>query len=175
MAESGTGKSSLCSYIYGSRRDYLGRLLFDGEDTAGFTPDRWSALRKDTLAYLPQEMRLFPELTALENILIKNRLTDFYTEAQIKQLMQRLEIDNRADFLASHLSVGHQQRVAIIRAICQPFSFLILDEPVSHLDERNNAIVADLVGEAARNRQATVIATSVGNHLKLTNPKIVRL
>lgn len=174
-AESGTGKSSLCSYIYGLRRDYSGRLLFDGEDTSTFTPDRWTALRRDSLAYLPQEMRLFPELTALENILIKNRLTDYRSGAEITALMQRLGIDNRADFPAGRLSVGQQQRVAIIRAICQPFSFIILDEPVSHLDERNNTIVASLVTEAAEACGAAVIATSVGNHLNLPDPHIIKL
>lgn len=174
-AESGTGKSSLCSYIYGSRRDFTGRLLFDGEDTSTFTPDRWTSLRRDSLAYLPQEMRLFPELSALENILIKNRLTDYRTQSEIMQLMQRLEIDNRADFPAGRLSVGQQQRVAIIRAICQPFSFLLLDEPVSHLDERNNATVASLVTETADANGAAVIATSVGNHLQLPDPVIIRL
>ena len=67
-AESGTGKSSLCSFIYGSRTDYRGRILFDGTDVRSFTIARWCALRQRSLAYLPQEMHLFPELTVMENI-----------------------------------------------------------------------------------------------------------
>lgn len=166
-AESGTGKSSLCSFIYGSRGDYRGRILFDGVDVATFSIDRWCQLRSRALAYLPQEMQLFPELTALENIEIKNRLTGCKSQKWIMQTLERLEIAAKADTPASRMSVGQQQRVAIIRSLCQPFDFLLIDEPVSHLDERNNAIVASLIEEEASRYGASVIATSVGNKIKI--------
>lgn len=167
-AESGTGKSSLCSFIYGMRADYRGTILFDGVDVRSFTPEQWCQLRTGSIAYLPQEMRLFPELTVMENIDIKNRLTGFRSATWIAGALERLGIAQKADAPAGRLSVGQQQRVAIIRALCQPFSFLLIDEPVSHLDERNNAIVAALVSEAADEAGAAVIATSVGNKISLT-------
>lgn len=175
FAESGTGKSSLCSFIYGSRRDYLGRIEFDHTDASSLTLDQWARVRTQSLAYLPQEMRLFPQLSAIDNILIKNRLTDYRSESEIRAMMQRLEVDHRADFAAGHLSVGQQQRVAIIRALCQPFDFILLDEPVSHLDGRTSQLVADLITEAADTLDAGIIATSVGHHLPLSNPKELRL
>ena len=167
-AESGTGKSSLCSFIYGSRGDYQGRITFDGRDVRSFTIAEWCELRTRSLAYLPQEMHLFPELTVRENILRKNRLTDCRTGQWIKHALERLEIEAKLDSPAALLSVGQQQRVAIVRALCQPFDFLLIDEPVSHLDARNNAIVASLIDEAAREFGAGVIATSVGNKISLT-------
>lgn len=174
-AESGTGKSSLCSFIYGARTDYDGRILMDGVDIATFGIGRWCELRCRALAYLPQEMRLFPELTAIDNILIKNRLTDYRTEAEIRAMLDRLELGHKADTLAGLLSVGQQQRVAIIRALCQPFDFLLVDEPVSHLDARNNAAVAEMIAGEATAREAAVIATSVGNKLSLEQYKLLRL
>ena len=166
-AESGTGKSSLCAYIYGNRRDYHGKILFNGRDISTFSIKDWCALRRNHLAYLPQEMRLFPELTALENILIKNRLTDCKTEAEIRRMLDELEIGHKADVSGSKLSVGQQQRVAIIRALCQPFDFILLDEPVSHLDTRNNTTVANLILSEAKRNSAAIITTSVGNPLLL--------
>lgn len=166
-AESGTGKSSLCSFIYGNRNDYSGEILFDGENVRNFTIERWCELRTRALALLPQEMRLFPELTTMENIQIKNRLTGYKTESEILEMLRRLEISDKVHQQAAYLSVGQQQRVAIVRALCQPFDFLILDEPVSHLDERNNAIVARLIDEEAKAQNASVIATSVGNKINL--------
>lgn len=166
-AESGTGKSSLCSYIYGSRGDYSGTILFDGRDVKDFTTDEWCRLRTRALAYLPQEMQLFPELTALENIEIKNRLTGCKTRQWIEQALERLEIGAKIDTPASRLSVGQQQRVAIIRSLCQPFDFILIDEPVSHLDQRNNSIVASLIGEEAERYGASIIATSVGNKINI--------
>lgn len=170
-AASGTGKSSLCSYIYGARTDYRGHILFDGADIASFGIAQWCRLRTAAIAYLPQEMRLFPELTALENIEIKNRLTQCKSHSEIMAMMQRLEIADKAHVPAARLSVGQQQRVAIIRALCQPFDFLLIDEPVSHLDARNNTIVASLIEEEADSRNAAVIATSVGNNINITTTR----
>ncbi|MCM1347955.1 MAG: ATP-binding cassette domain-containing protein [Firmicutes bacterium] len=167
-AESGTGKSSLCSFIYGSRGDYRGSICFDGRDVKTFTTEEWCKLRTHALAYLPQEMHLFPELTVRENIMVKNRLTHCRSEQWILQALKRLEIEEKIDSPAALLSVGQQQRVAIVRALCQPFDFILIDEPVSHLDARNNAIVAQLIDEEARANTASVIATSVGNKIQLS-------
>lgn len=174
-AESGTGKSSLCSFIYGARTDYEGEILFDGVPVSGFTIDRWCELRCRALAYLPQDMRLFPELTVMENIDVKNRLTGYCTEARIMEMLSRLDLADRAADRAGILSIGQQQRVAIVRALCQPFDFLLVDEPVSHLDARNNAAVASLIAEEAAAHSASVIATSVGNKLTLKDYKLLNL
>lgn len=168
-AESGAGKSSLCSFIYGNRNDYEGRILFNGTDIRDFSIDQWCAIRRESLALLPQEMRVFPELTAIENVLLKNRLTDRFTETEIRKMFDRLDISAKTDVAAGCLSVGQQQRVAIIRSLCQPFSFIMLDEPVSHLDERNNLAAARLITEVAASQRAAIIATSVGNPLTLDN------
>lgn len=174
-AESGTGKSSLCAYIYGERTDYEGDILFDGENVRDFSVERWCRLRRESLAYLPQEMRLFPELSAMDNILIKNRLTDFRSESDILALLDRLALRHKAYEPAGRLSIGQQQRVATVRALCQPFDFILVDEPVSHLDARNNRAVAALVAGEAASRGASIIATSVGNKLELTDFTLMHL
>lgn len=174
-AASGTGKSSLCAYIFGSRRDFDGRILFDGTDISTFSKDQWQQLRRTALAYLPQELALFPELTALQNIRLKNSLTDFVSEREISQWLEALGIDSRADYPVGKMSIGQQQRVAIIRAICQPFSFLLLDEPVSHLDEANNRSAAQIITEVAAAQGASIIATSVGNRILIDENLTLRL
>lgn len=166
-AESGTGKSSMCSYIYGYRQDYSGDILFDGSDIRALSIAQWCEIRQRHIAYLPQDMRLFGQLSAFENVQLKNRLTGFKSQQEIVDLFQALGIGDKMDSLASKLSIGQQQRVAIIRTLCQPCDFIILDEPVSHLDQDNNRTVAAIIeGEAAR-QGAGIIATSVGNHLNM--------
>lgn len=175
QSESGGGKSSLLSFIYGNRTDYKGEILFDGENIRQFDIRRWCELRSRHLALLPQEMRLFPELTVEQNIELKNRLTEHKTEQQIDELLERLGIAGKKHQPVGKLSIGQQQRVALIRTICQPFDFLFLDEPVSHLDDANNRIVAQIVTEEADQQGAAVITTSVGNHLLLPHPTFIHL
>ncbi len=174
-AESGTGKSSMCSYIYGYRQDYSGSIAFDGVDIHALTVAQWCDIRTRHIAYLPQDMRLFGELTALENVELKNRLTGFKSREEIKHLFEAMGIADKMDSLASKLSIGQQQRVAIIRTLCQPCDFVLLDEPVSHLDEENNRIVANLITDEASRQGAGIIATSVGNHLQMDVDKFFKL
>lgn len=174
-AASGGGKSSMCAYIFGARTDYEGRLLFDGEDAAGISMAGWQALRRRNIAYLPQELSLFPELTAWENIQLKNRVTGYASEKMVERWLEQLGIASRRDYPAGRMSIGQQQRVAIIRSVCQPFDFILLDEPVSHLDEDNNRIAAAIIAEEARRQGAGVISTSVGNHILLDYNERLRL
>ncbi len=174
-AESGTGKSSLCSYIYGFRDDYSGNFLFDGHDIRNLLVKDWCEIRCRHIAYLPQELRLFPELTAYENVELKNRITGFKSKKEITDLFEILGIPEKMNSNLGRLSIGQQQRVAIIRTLCQPADFILLDEPVSHLDNTNNKIVAELVTSEAARQGAGVISTSVGNNVMIKNDKEYRL
>lgn len=174
-AESGTGKSSMCSYIYGYRQDYSGAITFDGQDIRLLTIDQWCEVRQRHIAYLPQDMRLFGELTAMENVELKNRLTQFKSASEIGHLFEALGIADKQNSLASKLSIGQQQRVAIIRTLCQPCDFILLDEPVSHLDEENNRTVAEIIVKEAERQGAGIIATSVGNHLRMEVDQVFNL
>ena len=175
MAESGGGKSSLCAYIYGYRTDYEGTIRFDNRSIGELSIAEWCNVRRNDIAYLPQELRLFPELTALENVELKNRLSRHKTSEQIAEMFDRLGIADKLNSPVGKLSIGQQQRVAIIRTLCQPCSFFLLDEPVSHLDAANNSIVARMVTEEAERLGAGIIATSVGNNLGINAEEVLRL
>lgn len=177
-AESGSGKSSLSSFIYCARRkpEYNGTILFDDRDISKFSKSETTSFRRRNIAYLPQDMLLFGDLTALENIRLKNSLTGYKSPEQIREMMDRLGIGDCADRKTRFLSVGQQQRVAIVRALCQPFDFLLLDEPVSHLDNRNNDLAAELIADETAATGAAVIATSVGADINFKNPfKLISL
>ena len=174
-ARSGTGKSSLCSYIIGYRKDYLGKILFDDRDIRQYGVSDWTAIRKHTLSLLFQELRLFPELTAMENINIKNGLTNHKSRKEILAWFERLGIADKLDAKIGRMSFGQQQRVAMIRALVQPFDFLMVDEPISHLDDENSAIMAEIMMEEVQRQGAGVIVTSIGKHMDLPYTKTFRL
>ena len=127
-AASGTGKTSLCHFLYGIREDYTGKILFDGADCRGFSAAAWSGLRRRSLSMLFQDLRLFGELTVAENIGLKNELTHFKTQEQIGRMLEAAGIADKRDAPVEKLSFGQQQRVAFIRCMCQPFDFILLDD-----------------------------------------------
>ena len=174
-ANSGTGKSSLCSYIYGYRNDYEGTISFDSTDIKTLGVAEWTTMRLQCLSLLWQELRLFSELTAWENIAIKNQLTHYQSENQINQWFEALGIADRKHTLVGRMSFGQQQRVALIRALCQPFSFIFVDEPISHLDDTNSAIVGQILTDEAHRQGAAVVVTSIGKHMQLNYDKTLRL
>lgn len=175
QAASGTGKSTLCSYITGFRHDYSGRILFDASDISSFSHAKWTAIRRSEVSLLFQELRLFPELTAMENVEIKNRLTGYLSRSRIEEMFDMLGIADKLDARIGQMSFGQQQRVGMIRALAQPFDFILLDEPVSHLDESNSATMASLLLEEARRQGAGIIATSIGKHMSLPYNRVLKL
>ena len=174
-AASGTGKSSMCSYIIGYRHDYTGQILFDGRDARSLRTRDWVHLRQHSLSHLFQELRLFPELTALENVLIKNQLTGFKSRQEILRWFEALGIADKVDAKIGRMSFGQQQRVAMIRALVQPFDFILVDEPISHLDDTNSRIMGELLMQEAKAQGAGVIVTSIGKHMPLDYEKTYRL
>ena len=174
-AASGTGKSSLCSYLYGWRNDYQGIICFDGNNIRNLGVKDWVELRKTSLSMLFQDLRLFTELTAWENVMLKNSLTGFKPKKEIKAWFEALGIADKMEAEVGKMSFGQQQRVALIRALCQPFDFIFLDEPVSHLDEANGRIMASILTEEARRQGAGIVVTSIGKHLELDYTQTMKL
>lgn len=175
QAESGSGKSSLLSFIFGTRTDYKGEICFNGRDIRTLDVEKWCDIRTRTISLLPQDMGLFPELTVIQNIDLKNNRTHHKSHHEIMDYLERVGLQDKSQAQAGKLSIGQMQRVALVRALCQPFDFIFLDEPVSHLDAHNNQIVAQMISEEAQRQGAGIVATSVGNHLMLDDAQFVSL
>lgn len=174
-ADSGKGKSTFCSYILGYRHDYSGEVRFDDRVSRVFKVKEWVEIRLRHIAFLFQELRLFPELTAYENVKIKNDLTGTKTREEILNWFERLGIADKVDQKVGLMSFGQQQRVAMMRALAQPFDFILADEPISHLDAHNSRIMGEIMMEEAKKQGAGVIVTSIGKHMDLNYEKILKL
>jgi len=161
-AASGKGKSTLLSYIYGLRKDFSGQLMMDEHDIAGFSLRDWSDVRKTKLAMMFQDLRLFDELTALENINIKRQLTNDVSMDEMMKMTDVLGVSELLNRPVKFLSMGQQQRVALVRTLMQPFECLLLDEPFSHIDAKNIHKAEQLIDEACKKNNASLILTSLG-------------
>lgn len=172
-AASGRGKSSLCAFLSGLRSDYEGSITYCTDGVEVFcTPTQ---LLREHVAMLFQDHRLFGELTAMQNVMLKNQLTGFVTQADAHQMLVRLGLSDRLDRPCSQLSLGQQQRVALVRALCQPCDFLLLDEPVSHLDADTAAEMSALMREKQQQLGFGLVVTSIGQRLPYSYDKVLKL
>lgn len=157
VAPSGSGKTSLIHFLYGMRRDYNGKILYNGEDIRPFNAEQTARWRQEEVSIVFQDLRLFTDQPVYRNLEIKRALSPYHQEPRIEAMARKLGIAHKLDALCSTCSYGEQQRIAIIRSLQQPFRFLLLDEPFSHLDEKNRARAMDLMMEEAMERGAGII------------------
>ena len=161
-APSGTGKTTLIHTLYKLRSDYEGVINWNGKNLKAISPAELAELRQTQASIIFQDLRLFPQLTARENIELNRILQKPYYETdKTDEMSERLGIAHILQQKAGICSYGEQQRIAIIRALVQPFSWLLMDEPFSHLDIDNTAKAASLIEEECRKREAGFILTDL--------------
>ena len=157
VAPSGRGKTSLIHFIYGLRKDYTGAILYDQTDIKKLSPESFSSFRQKKISIIFQDLRLFPEQSVRENLEIKRLLNPYHNPVAIDEMAKRLGIFSKLDKLAKICSYGEQQRIAIIRSLMQPFDFLLLDEPYSHLDDANRQRAMELIYDECEKREAAMV------------------
>jgi putative ABC transport system ATP-binding protein len=175
VAPSGRGKTSLIHFIYGLRNDYSGDVYYGNTNIKNLSVEDLSSFRQNKISIIFQDLRLFEDQTVRENIDIKRILDPYYPPGKITEMTQRLGVENKLNQMAKTCSYGEQQRVAIIRALMQPFDFLLLDEPYSHLDETNRKKAMDLIYEECEKRGAAMIFADLKALDFLKGEKIVYL
>jgi len=175
VAPSGSGKSSLIHFLYGLRKDFHGAIQINGKSIKELNPPEIARIRSSELSIIFQDLRLFADQTAYENINIKKLLNPFHQQDKIPEMANRLGIGNKLDQVARTCSYGEQQRIAIIRALQQPFDFILMDEPFSHLDENNRKKAMDLIEEEAQQRGAAIILADLKPIEYFNAQRILRL
>lgn len=157
VAPSGSGKTSFIHFLYGLRKDYDGEIMLDNKNIKTYNENELASMREKSMSVVFQDLRLFNDYTVEENIEIKRVLNPYHSSSCIHEMVAQLGIANKLNQKAGTCSYGEQQRIAIIRALQQPFNFIILDEPFSHLDEANSMKVMQLIEKAAAERGAGII------------------
>ena len=178
-APSGKGKTTLQHIMYGLRKDYTGSIqitLPEGNfNLSDLTLDQWAAIRQKQVSVIFQDLRLFLELTAMENIQIKNVLTNYKSENEIIAMATALEVESLLQKKCGEMSYGQRQRIAIIRALCQPFKFLIMDEPFSHLDSNNIKKCCQLIQQECSAQKAGYAIASLEEQYFLEYDKTLKI
>jgi ABC-type lipoprotein export system ATPase subunit len=164
-APSGTGKTTLVHYLYHIRYDYTGSVLIDGRPWSAYDKNAVARIRQQQISVIFQDLRLFEQLTAMENIELKRVMQGkaYCTVEKVQEMAAQLNVTHILQQSGLTLSYGERQRIAIIRALVQPFEWLLMDEPFSHLDEDNAQRAAALIATECKARKAGFILTDLDN------------
>lgn len=159
---SGAGKSSLLKAVYGTYRIGGGRILVRHKggtcDVAVAPPRQISALRRDTIGYVSQFLRVIPRIPAIDIVAdpaIEQGMKPDAARARATELLTRLRIpDNLLHLSPLTFSGGEQQRVNIARAMAAPRPLMLFDEPTASLDPQNRATVLDMIADLRKSGTA---------------------
>ncbi len=158
--QSGSGKSTLMRMIYGNYLAAGGSIQVGALDVAAAAPREIIALRRETLGYVSQFLRVVPRVPTLDVVadpLLSLGVSADQARARAAQLLARLNIPQRLWTLSpTTFSGGEQQRVNIARGFAHPYPALLLDEPTASLDAVNREVVLSLIDEA-KSRGAAIL------------------
>ncbi len=160
IGQSGAGKSTLMRMIYGNYLAASGQIVVAGVNVAQAEPRQIIRLRRETLGYVSQFLRVVPRVPTVdvvaEPLLVLGVAADV-ARARAESLLARLNIPQRLWSLSpTTFSGGEQQRVNIARGFAHGYPVLLLDEPTASLDATNREVVLTLI-EEAKARGAAIV------------------
>jgi putative ABC transport system ATP-binding protein len=157
---SGSGKSTLLLLAAGMARPDAGSVRFDGRELARLSRRSAARFRRTELGFVFQVPRLVAGMTAIDNAALKvmgRGLSQTDARRRVLPLLERLEIDHRAEQRVAQLSHGERQRVALARALANGPRLVLADEPTGSLDSRRSREVLELLAEVCRERGVGVL------------------
>jgi putative ABC transport system ATP-binding protein len=158
---SGCGKSTLLGLIAGLEAPTSGRLRIGDQEISSLSDQERARLRRGELGLVFQSDNLLPFLTAVENVSLQLALKDPAADFErCLQLLDSLDLGEKAGSLPDQLSGGQRQRVAIARALVHRPRIVLADEPTGELDADNSRIVIDLLLTAQRESGTTLVVVT---------------
>jgi len=178
VGPSGSGKTTLLSVLTGILKPNAGKVLLDGVDIWGLSPDQLADFRLAKIGFVFQDYHLFPRLTTAENaaipqILKKKPWDDAVQEAET--YLDVVGLKSRAELPPVKLSGGEQQRVAIARAMGSQPDILIMDEPTASLDGDTGVAILSFVQKNVLNKDRCIVVVTHDDRIYQFATRILKM
>jgi putative ABC transport system ATP-binding protein len=163
MGPSGSGKTTLLSVLGCMLTPTEGTVSVGGHATAGAGPGELAKLRRDHIGFIFQSYRLFPTLTAVDNVRLALDIRGECREPTIlraKEVLRTVGLAHKENAFPHELSGGEQQRVAIARAIVGNPSAILADEPTGALDSENGFAIMTMLAQIAKDSSHGVLVVT---------------
>ncbi len=160
---SGVGKSTLCRIAALLSVPDSGEAVFQGIEVGSLSDYRRSKLRLRYIGYVDQQYSLIPTLRVIDNVELPLRLLGVpksVSRKRAEEILQKLGLGGKEERFPTQLSAGEQQRVAIARALVKEPQLLVMDEPLSCLDDETSATVVELLREYVSSYRCGLLLTT---------------
>jgi putative ABC transport system ATP-binding protein len=157
MGPSGCGKSTIMHILGMMLSPTSGKVLIGDCDTANLTESGRARLRRERIGFVFQRFNLLGTVSAYQNIAVAQRIRGHKLDGQIDRVLEAVQMQDRAHYKPSQLSIGQQQRVAIARAVVHEPDIIMADEPTGNLDSANAEQVLELMSRIHREQSVTVL------------------
>ena len=168
LGPSGSGKSTLLNCIGLLDKFVSGKFKILNKDYSLLTESEITNIRLNDIGFVFQNHRLFPEFSALENIIIPSLIKNIpFDEAKKKaiQILTYLNLEHRINHRPAKLSGGESQRVAIGRALSNNPKFILADEPTGNLDKDNTLLIFNILKKITLDSEKSCIIATHNNFL----------
>lgn len=162
IGQSGSGKSTLMNILGCLDTPSSGTYTLDGKDISHFSKDELSELRLKKFGFIFQRYNLIPASNATENVALPGIYAGtkkFERTQRAKELLSKLGLGDKIDFMPNHLSGGQQQRVSIARALMNGGEILLCDEPTGALDSASGQTVMQIIKELNQAGHTIIMVT----------------
>jgi putative ABC transport system ATP-binding protein len=160
VGPSGSGKTTLLQLIGCLDQPTTGKVVINGKETTNLNRNQRADLRKETIGFVFQFFALIPTLTAYENVempLLLNGKNPAERKQRVMELLDAVDVANRAHHRPDQLSGGQQQRIAVARALATDPKLILADEPTANLDSENGKQVMDLMKKLNKDTGVTFV------------------
>lgn len=158
LGQSGSGKTTLLHILAGLLKPSQGHVVVAGEDLTALSGDALDRFRGRHIGIVFQQLHLLPTLTVEQNLLLAPFMAGLPQDvARVHEVLQNLDVGDKAHAYPNELSHGQRQRVAIARAVMNRPSVLLADEPTSSLDDQRAEQVLHLLTAQAEAHGATLL------------------
>ena len=173
LGASGAGKSTLLNILGGMDKITSGEFTIDDINIGELNDKQLGVYRRKEIGFVFQFYNLMPNLTALENIVLSETLSDNPLDS--KEILELVGLKNRANNFPSELSGGEQQRVAIARAIVKNPTLLLCDEPTGALDSKTGAKILNLLKKINKEYNKTIIIVTHNSKIASICSRVITL
>lgn len=176
IGPSGSGKSTLLHIIGGVDKATDGKVYIDGTDIYSLNETNLAIFRRRQVGLIYQFYNLIPVLNVEENITLPMLLDGKKPDKeQLKEILKTLKLENRINHLPNQLSGGQQQRVSIGRAIINNPAIVLADEPTGNLDSKNSQEIMELLKDANRRNNQTLIVITHDEKIALQADRVITI